>query len=101
METFVFCYHVKPGPISKFINVKEAWAIIWALAKNIKDAEKKALDCIARNNWSAIESLKKSNNPKALCLSDKVNQMHYNKAQETGISMLLSTIPFPELGIKN
>ncbi len=96
METFVFCHHVKPGSISKYFNVKEAWTIIWALAENIEDAEKMALDCIARNNWIAIKSLKKSNNPKPHCLSDKVNYMHYNKAQEKGISMLLSTVPFPQ-----
>lgn len=101
METFVFCYHLKPGPISKYFNVKEAWAIIWILAKNIEDAEKAALDCIGRNNWIAIESLKKSINPEVLCLSDKVNQMHYKKAQENGISMLMSTVPFPHLGFKN
>ena len=100
MATFVFCYHVKPHPISKYFNVKEAWAIVWTLAKNIEDAEKIALDCITRNNWIAIKSLKKSIIPELPCLPDKVNQMHYKKAQETGMSMFISTIPFPELGFK-
>ena len=96
METFVFRYHVKPGPNSKHLNVKEAWAIIWTLAKNIEDAEKIASDYIARNNWIVIESLEKSIISEAPSLSDKVNHLHYNKAQELGISMLLSTVQFSQ-----
>ncbi len=67
----------------------------------IEDAEKIALDCIARNNWIAIGNLKKSNISEAPCLSDKVNHLHYKKAQELGVSMFLSTVPFPQLGFKN
>jgi len=96
METFVFRYHVKPGSISKHLNVKEAWAIIWTLADNIENAEKKTLNYIAQNNWVVIASLEKSLISEAPSLPDKVNHMHYNKAQELGISMRLSTIPFPQ-----